>query len=197
MNLMFWLIAFMAFASVGGTEQATTVTVEGAAGEVKAGAPTEKVARAGKKARRPARITAEMTTYDRKEGIAVFDRNVRVDDEEYQLCADRVYVFLEGTNDLKRIVAVGNVAMTNGLRSARAAKASYHRQAGMVVLYADEKNAELKAEVTDADKGEKKTVRGEKIKFWINSEQVEVTGAVIDAPTGGMKAGDLKEALGK
>ena len=197
MYLMFYLMALLASVACAGTEEVTTVTVEGAAGEVKAEAPAEKGAKSAKKARRPARITAETTTYDRKEGIAVFDRNVRVDDEEYQLCADRVYVFLEGTNDLKRIVAVGNVAMTNGLRSARAAKASYHRQAGMVVLYADEKNAELKAEVTDADKGEKKTVRGEKIKFWINSEQVEVTGAVIDAPTGGMKAGGLKEALGK
>ena len=56
------------------------------------------------------------------------------------------------------------------------------------------------AEVRDESKGEAQSVRGSKIKFWTDSEQVEVVDADISAPVkGGVKGGlgGLKEALGK
>ena len=143
---------------------------------------------------RPARITSQSTYYDRKEGIGVFSGKVHLDDERYQLHADKVYVFMEGTNELRRVVAIGNVAMTNELRSARAAKASYYRQSGLVVLYGDGERG-IATEVRDESRGSAQVVRGQKIKFWIDSEQVEVIEAELEAPTSGLK--DVKGILGK
>lgn len=155
-------------------------------------APSSAVAAKAAAAPRLAHITSDTTYYDRKEGMAVFTGRVHVDDEQYQLHAEKAYVFMTGTNTLKRIVAIGNVALTNGLRRASGAKASYYRESGMVVLYGgDGRNAE----VVDATKGQDQTLRGSKIKFWIDSEQVEVLDATIVAPVSSAKSGGLGEAL--
>ena len=83
---------------------------------------------------RPAVITAASTFYDRKEGIAVFTGKVHVDDERYQIHADKAYVSIVPTNQLRRIVAIGHVAMTNEARRAYGAKVTYNRPTGTVVL---------------------------------------------------------------
>ena len=41
------------------------------------------------------------------------------------------------------------------------------------------------AEIVDASKGQNQTLRGTKIKFWIDSEQAEVLDATIVAPVSG------------
>lgn len=139
-------------------------------------------------------ITSDMTHYDRKEGLAVFTGHVFVNDEQYQLHADKAYVFMTAANALKRIVAVGHVAMTNEFKYAYGAKASYYKDSGMVVLYGGDG---VNAEVVDATKGpdQKQTLRGSKIKFWVDSEQVEVLDATIAAPmssTGSVGLGGLR-----
>ena len=141
---------------------------------------------------RPARITSATTYYDRKEGIVFFNKNVFVDDEQYQLHADKAYVFMSGTNDVRRIVAIGNVAMTNDTKRAYGAKVSYYKEGGMVVLYSGNGIA---AEVRDESKAEDQVVRGRKIKFWIDSEQVEVIDADITAPTSSFGKDGLKKAI--
>lgn len=135
-----------------------------------------------KKASRNAKITAATTYYDRKEGFAYFTGKVHVDDERYQLHADKAYVFMDGTNELKRIVAIGNVAVTNENKRAYGDKASYYRNHGMVVLYSGANRA---AEVRDENGSGDRVVKGSKIKFWIDSEQVEVLDAAITAPPQG------------
>ena len=144
---------------------------------------------------RDAIITAERTDYDRKQGVIFFDRNVYVDDEQYQLHADNLYVFLEGTNALKRIVALGNVAMTNEQRSASCAKASYNRETGKVVLYGTK---DAPAVLRDED-GEAKEAAGERITFWLNSQEVNVENPVIRLPgsavLGNGKNADIKGLL--
>ena len=143
-----------------------------------------------------AKITSASTYYDRKEGFAYFSGNVFVDDGKYQLHADRAYVFMDGTNELKRIVAIGSVAMTNEARRAYGAKASYYRDPGMVVLYAgDGVPAEVREEHPDGPR----VVRGKKIKFWTESEQVEVLEAEISSPNrGGLdELKGMKEKIGK
>ena len=140
----------------------------------------------------PAKITSASTYYDRKEGFAYFSGNVFVDDGKYQLHADRAYVFMDGTNDLKRIVAIGSVAMTNDTKRAYGAKASYYRDPGMVVLYSGDG---VPAEVREEHPDGARVVRGKKIKFWTESEQVEVLEAEISSPTkGGL--GELKGKIG-
>ena len=143
---------------------------------------------------RPAKITSDSTIYNRKEGIASFEGHVHVDDEQYQMHADRVYLFLEGTNELKRIVAIGNVAMTNEARMAYGAKATYSKKNGLVVLHSGDG---ITAEVRDESKEQPQIVRGKRIRFWVGSEQVEVDEADLTgaAPAGG--ADSLKKALGK
>lgn len=134
----------------------------------------------------PARITSDTTYYDRKEGIAVFKGHVHVDDAEYQMHADRAYVYMSGTNNLSRIAAIGSVALTNGTRRAYGDRVTYHREKGLVILTGkDDAPAIVAEELPEGDR----TVRGKKIRFWINQEQVEVVEADISAPrTGNTKS---------
>lgn len=140
-----------------------------------------------------AKISSASVYYDRNEGFAYFSGKVHVEDAKYQLHADRAYVFMNGTNELKRIVALGNVAMTNETKRAYGAKASYYRDRGMVVLSADDK---VPAEVRDETPEGVRTVRGKKIKFWTDSQQVEVVQAEIETPTEGTMGG-VKNMFGR
>ena len=139
------------------------------------------------------RISSDRTYYDRKEGFACFTGKVSVEDPEYQLHADRAFVYMGGTNDLKRIVALGNVAITNGTKRAYGAKATYQRENGVVILRAGEGGL---AEVREVDSDGDRVVRGKTIKFWTGSRQVEVLEAEISAPSGGA-LDNVKGMLGR
>ena len=153
------------------------VTEASAASAQKAGARKAKKELTG----RPAVITADRTDYDRKEGIILFDRNVYVDDEQYQMHAERLFVFLDGTNDMKRLVALGNVAITNEDKSAWCAKAVYTKAASRIVMYGDERNP---AWLRDAGgrPGDASEVRGLRITYWIDSGLATVEKSVITLP---------------
>lgn len=139
------------------------------------------------------RITANRTYYDRKEGFAYFNGQVTVDDPQYQLHADRAFVYTGETNDLRRIVALGNIAITNETRRAYGAKASYYRETGMVVLYSgDGRVAEVRDETPDGNR----ILRGKKIKFWTGTRQVEVVEAEISTPSAGVLEG-AQSAFGR
>ena len=233
----------LAEAGVDKSAEATAAEPNGEAGVLPAAAPSDaSVTNAEKQVEkpqpkkhkekkltgRPAKITSDMTVYNRKEGIASFEGHVHVDDEQYQMHADRVFLFFEtekesgatnglsqaanGTNgvhkaakkdpndmrraagDVRRVVAIGNVAMTNDAHRAYGAKATYSKKNGLVVLYSGDG---ITAEVRDESKAQPQIVRGRRIRFWIDSEQVEVDEADLTgaAPSGG--AASLKKALGK
>ena len=171
---------------------APDVTVEKKAEGVK----PDKKAKKEKKPKPPARdaiITADRTDYDRKEGVVLFDRNVYVDDAQYQMHADRLFLFLDGTNDLKRLVAIGHVAITNEDKRAYCARATFNKKLGRVVMYSsDEITAQLHEE---GKKGS--DVKGEKITFWLDSEQVEVENPVITMPGGFGGQESMKKLIGK
>lgn len=141
------------------------------------------VAAVGVYASASTKITSDSTFYDRKNGYAVFTGKVHVDDEQYQLHADKAYVFMEGTNELKRIVATGKIAVTNESRRAYGTKLTYFRDTGLIVLSGDESQL---ATIIDASKTNEQSVVGAKIRFWTASEQVEVLKATITAPTEGI-----------
>jgi hypothetical protein len=138
----------------------------------------------GKNAKRDAEIAARRTDFDRKDGVVLFDGAVRVADSEYSLGADMLYAFLDGTNSLKRIVADGSVAVTNGTRFGCCPRAAYVKSLGRVTMYGEPgKPAKL------ADGGRRHSeVEGRKISFWLDSEQVEVEGSMltVDGLSGGM-----------
>ena len=169
---------------------------------------------------RPAKITSDTTVYNRKEGIASFEGHVHVDDEQYQMHADHVFLFFDtndvhrasrgtndiirtakGTNDMhraagefRRVVAIGHVAITNGMRCAYGAKATYSKKNGLVVLNSGDG---IVAEVRDESKVQDQIVRGKRIRFWIGSEQVEVDEADLTGPAPGGGTDTLKKVLGK
>ncbi len=171
------------------TNSAATVEVE------KAGDQAVKKDKKADKDRK-VKITSVRTDYDRREGVIMFDRNVFVDDPEYKLHADRVYVFLDGTNDLKRIVAIGNVAVTNELRSGTCAKATYSKASSKLVMYWDSETGKLaRLEDNGKKRGE---LMGRKITFWTDTEQVEVEGSQITVDADGTdSASAAKKFLGK
>ena len=139
------------------------------------------------------RITAGSTYYDRKEGFVLFKGNVAVIDPQYQLHADRAFVYTGETNDLRKIVALGHVAITNESKRAYGARASYYRGSGMVVLHSGDG---IVAEVRDVTPDGDRVVRGKKIKFWTGTRQVEVVEAEITAPSqGGLDA--IKGTFGR
>ena len=162
---------------------------------------TETVPAPGKKAKkakgattrtgRDAVITSERTDYDRKEGIILFDRNVFVDDEQYQMHADRLFVFLDGTNDLKRIVAIGNVSITNEARTASCSRAVFTKAASKIVMYGDE-NSYARLEDPSQRGG---MAEGKKITFWLDAEQVSVEESAVRLPGAALKARDPKKML--
>ena len=140
---------------------------------------------------RDAVITSERTDYDRKEGVILFDRNVYVDDEQYQMHADRLFVFLDGTNDLKRIVAIGNVSITNDQRMASCSRAVFTKAASKIVMYGDETTyAKL---VDPSQRGG--VVEGKKITFWLDAEQVSVEESAVRMPGAVLKSRDPKKLL--
>lgn len=180
------------------------VSVEKAAAEKPASEAEKPTSEAGEKKAekkekktppRDAIITADRTDYDRKEGVVLFDRNVYVDDEQYQMHTDRLFLFLDGTNDLKRLVAIGNVAITNENRRAYCARATFNKKLGRIVMYSSD---EIMASLSEEGK-KGSEVKGEKITFWIDSEQVEVENPVITMPGGfgGSGKDGLKKALGR
>ena len=130
-------------------------------------------------------ITADKIEFDNKEGVILFDNHVLVDDERFVLRSNRLLVFLDGTNDVKQILAVGNVVITNETRTASCNKAVYTKESGQIVMTGD---ARL---VNGGNKGGE--VRGERITFWLNDERMEVSaGSKVVLPPGTFKkAGDI------
>lgn len=137
---------------------------------------------------RNVKVTSDRSTYLRKEGVLVFDGNVFVDDVEFKMRANEVTVFLDGTNELKRIVAIGNVSVTNELRSGYCAKATYNKPLSRIILYGDESKG-ISAKLIDNGK-RKSQVEGRKITFWVDTEQVEVERSTITVDVG---KGDMKD----
>ena len=133
---------------------------------------------------RDAEVVACRTDFDRGDGVILFGGDVRASDAEYSLCADRLFVFLDGANSLKRIVADGAVSITNGLRSGSCARATYAKARGRVTMYGD---GDVLARLDEGGR-RRNSVEGRKITFWQDSDQVEVEGAALTVD-GGLTGG--------
>jgi len=168
------------------TVDAQEQSAAGAAGE------SAKPAQAGKQEQkakgapsgREAVITAEKIEFDNKEGVILFDENVLVDDEQFVMRSDRLLVFMEGTNDVQQIMAVGRVSITNQNRSASCEKAVYTKKDGQIVMTG---NARL---MRQGDQGGE--VTGKRITFWLDDERMEVSPGRVVLPPGTFNKGDKK-----
>lgn len=131
-------------------------------------------------------ITAERIEFDNKEGIILFDENVLVDDEQFLMRANRLLVFMEGTNDVQQIMAVGNVNITNQNRSASCEKAVFTKKDGQIVMTG-------KAKLNQGDGGGE--VTGDRITFWLDDERMEVYPGRVVLPSGTFNKGDAKKLI--
>ena len=133
---------------------------------------------------REAVITAERIEFDNKEGVILFDENVLVDDEQFVMRSQRLLVFMEGTNDVQQIMAIGNVSITNQNRAASCEKAVYTKKNGQIVMTG---NARL---MRQGDAGGE--VTGNRITFWLDDERMEVSPGRVVLPPGTFKRADAK-----
>ncbi|MDD2601175.1 MAG: LptA/OstA family protein [Kiritimatiellae bacterium] len=174
---MTWLLAASAMIMVCVAETTTD-------GEAKGEAPaTPKEAPATPK--QESVITADKIEFDNKEGVILFDKNVLVNDEQFIMRSDRLIVFMEGTNDVDQIMAIGNVSLTNENRSARCEKAVYTRKDGQIVMTGNDAQLEQLGDKAGA-------VSGKRIAIWLNDERVEVSPGRVVLPPGTFKGVDKK-----
>ncbi len=148
-------------------------------------AATEK-SRAEKKpvAARESVITAKRIEFDNKEGVILFDENVLVDDAQFQMRAERLLVFMAGTNDVQQLMAVGNVSITNENRSARCDKAVYTKKDGQIVMTGSAKLMQ--------QGGQAGEVTGDRITIWLDDERIEVLPGRVVLPPGTLNKGEHK-----
>lgn len=106
-------------------------------------------------------ITSDRMEFDYKEFVIAFDERVHVTDPQFALTADRVIVFLEGTNQMKRIWAIGHVEITQADRRATCGRAVYERATGQVVM------TESPVVTRGADR-----FTGSELIVWVNDQRV-------------------------
>jgi len=132
-------------------------------------------------------ITARHADYDRRDGVIFFQDDVVVTDPEMTLHGDRLHVFVDPLNQLKRIVVTGHVAITNELKSGACDRATYVKDLHRVIMYGVPGQP---ARLVDDSKN-RSVVEGSKITFWTDSEQVQVDVPTIlldgGLPTEGVK----------
>ena len=129
--------------------------------------------RAGRKDEiKSARITSRTADLDRREGVVMFEGDVVVRySNDCIMCADRLYVFLAGTNELNRIVALGNVSITNETRTGTCSMATFRRKKSEIEMFGDGKEILARLVERGEDSG---ALEGSRIRFWLDTEQVEI-----------------------
>jgi lipopolysaccharide export system protein LptA len=92
-------------------------------------------------ASQPVEITADRLDLDQSAGTAVFTGGVRVGQGVLRLAADRVEVFYdeggEQSGTVRRMVATGNVTLSNGAEAAESERATYDVATGLVEMEGD------------------------------------------------------------
>lgn len=131
------------------------------------------------------RIRSASCDFDRKAGVVLFEGDASVVYEgDYTLNADRVFAFLTPSNRLSRIVADGNVVISNGLRTGTCALATYRQAKGEVEMFGDASGRPAALVERGSQTNE---LEGDRIRFWLDSEQVEVSNSRITAEHGGLE----------
>ncbi|MBR3222054.1 MAG: hypothetical protein IKF72_07450 [Kiritimatiellae bacterium] len=123
------------------------------------------------------RIRSDASDIDRNAGVVLLEGNVEVEHSDgYGLRADKVYLFMTASNELSRVVASGNVVLTNASRTATCPLAVYRRLRREVEMFGDGDGKYARLVESGADKRE---LEGRRIRFWLDVEQVEVDGPRI------------------
>lgn len=131
------------------------------------------------------KIRSRTSDFDREAGVVMFEGDVLVDyGGECTMCADRVFVFMTGSNELSRVVALGGVSVTNETRNGRCAMATYRRRQNEIEMFAEAGG--LPARLEENEDG-RSVLEGSRIRFWLDSERVEVDRTAIEIDQGKVK----------
>lgn len=137
---------------------------------------------------RDTKISADRMEYNYKEAVAIMTDNVLVDDPRFRLTSDRLFVFLDGTNNLSQLVVMGNVTVLNENRRATCDKAVYTKSEGRLVLVGHAKLTNI------GDDGKESSVSGDKITIWTDDQRMEVYPRPMLTIPGGTSKG-LKDIM--
>jgi lipopolysaccharide export system protein LptA len=89
----------------------------------------------------PVEITSDRLDLDQAAGTAIFTGGVKVGQGALRLAADRVEVFYdeggEESGTVRRMVATGNVTLSNGEQAAEGERATYEVATGIVEMEGD------------------------------------------------------------
>lgn len=152
-----------------------------AGASAKASLPTSKLA-----AGEAIKVRSRTGDFDRAENVVVFAGDVRVDYlPDYHMTGDNLYVFLDD-GGLDRLVAFGNVAVTNDLRNGSCDRVVFRRKDGEIEMFGAGKDGYAHLQEQDGN-----ALDGRRVKFWLDREQVEVVDSVLTVRTNGK--GDLKK----
>lgn len=132
-------------------------------------------------------ITAKKIEFDNKEGVILFDEDVLVDDAQFQMRSDRLLVFMQGTNDVQQVMAIGNVSITNANRTALCEKAVYTKKDGRIVMTGNAHLKQLGKEAGD--------VTGDRIVIWVDDERMEVSPGRVVLPPGTFNKGGMQKLM--
>ncbi len=128
-------------------------------------------------------IESESCDYDRNEGVILFDGKVKIIyGQDYTMCADRIFTFLSSSNELNRVVAIGRVAITNETRVGFCQMATYRRRRSEIEMFGDEHGNRARLMENGEEASE---LLGSRIRFWLDSERVEVEDSQIKVQQGG------------
>ena len=140
-------------------------------------------------------IDAKSVLYDFTERLAVFENEVHVTDSEIALTADRMSVYLDKENSVRRIESVGNVVIRElgTAKRATAGKAVYDVAEDTVVLTEQ-------PQLEERDQGFI-TRDAERIIYYRGKQQFKAEGENMRIEFGipepkGTRAGDLFRSLG-
>ena len=129
-----------------------------------------------------AKVTSRSSDFDLQAGVVMFEGDVVVRySDDLTMCADRLYMFVAGSNELNRVVALGRVSISNELRSGSCERAIYRRRRGEIEMFGD--GAGRKAALSE--QGGARGVEGTRIRFWLDSGEVEVSDSTIVSETKG------------
>ena len=125
------------------------------------------------------KVACERVDFDRGEGVVMLDGGASVDyGGEYFMNSERMFVLFDGTNRFDRIIAIGEVTLTNLTRSGSCTDAVFRRKSGEIEMHGGEENPAVLRE------GAGQEVRGRTIRFWTDTEQVEIDGSEITFGSG-------------
>lgn len=133
------------------------------------------------------KITSERCDFDRTDGVVLFDGRAALEySSGYTMNADRLFVYFVGSNEFDRVVCEGNVVFTNGMRVGSCDRAVFRRATGELVLFGGEDGSLARLAEQGMDE-----VAGRRIRFWVDTEQVEVVGSTLTIERGGSSTGGV------